>query len=970
MCSLRKNVDIVRELTKNKIDIIFLQETFTVDEKLGELDFIDEFYESVGVGAVFSDKSLVSMSGRPKGGMACLWRKGNHFKVDKIVLDRNLCVFSISVANYKIVLVNVYLNSDIWETATLTEYLENLIRLETILSDFEYDCMYFIGDFNADPFTGRAWGNLREFMERNSLTCFDYDILDSDTFTFTNYGDSHCKWLDHIIGRGCQGVIVKDLQVHYDLIGSDHLPISMTLEVNSENIDCPIVQNIGTVDEYHGYIDWKCLKTDEVKVIETLAMDIMGNFLNMKVNQCCNVGCRKESHLSQIDDMYELLVTSVLTASRLFHKRKVRKFKFKVIPGWNRNIKQLHSLAREQYLKWLELGRHRNTVQFDRMKESRKTFKNALKDCKVNEFRETCISIEERFKNKQMNNFWREVKQKKCKSKMSNVIDGKNDSPSILNIFTDKFLKLPNDNNEIFSVEEQGFIEKLKEKWRTSRKFHVKVSASTIRKLCKSLNSGMGHDGIHSSFLCSLSDEFLNNIACLMNCSFVHCSIPVDILKGDINPTIKDVKGNTTESSNYRPVMQSSCILKLFELHLLSILEEKTSFNFRQYGFRKGCSTGDACYILKETAYEYIRNRGKAFAAFIDLSKAFDMVDHLILGEQLLDRNIPPDIVFIIMHYLRNQRARICWSDSKGPYLNIDKGVRQGGILSPFLFKLYIDDVIHKLSSQSVGCQLGFLRANIIAYADDLVILSDTLEHLEYLYSILEEGLSNLKLLMNKNKSKCMIFRKTVGNNPVREVRLKDDSFEVVSQYKYLGYVIQESLMDDADVKFRLNTFYSQFNSVFRNFNKVSIETFLFLFNAYCLPEYGLSLWNAKAICNRQIFRSFETAFSNSLKKVVGVPFYSSSHVTAEMCRQLLFKHHYALLQARFVKRVLSSKNEINMLCLPYLKNGYLCESVLKLFTETYECNIYENDLDVLEARLEWVQKHENRRGVCHFYGV
>ena len=129
-------------------------------------------------------------------------------------------------------------------------------------------------------------------------------------------------------------------------------------------------------------------------------------------------------------------------------------------------------------------------------------------------------------------------------------------------------------------------------------------------------------------------------------------------------------------------------------------------------------------------------------------------------------------------------------------------------------------------------------------------------------------------------------------------------------------------------------------------------------------------MWNAKAICNRQIFRSFETAFSNSLKKVVGVPFYSSSHVTAEMCRQLLFKHHYALLQARFVKRVLSSKNEINVLCLPYLKNGYLCESVLKLFTETYECNIYENDLDVLEARLEWVQKHENRRGVCHFYGV
>ena len=117
------------------------------------------------------------------------------------------------------------------------------------------------------------------------------------------------------------------------------------------------------------------------------------------------------------------------------------------------------------------------------------------------------------------------------------------------------------------------------------------------------------------------------------------------------------------------------------------------------------------------------------------------------------------------------------------------------------------------------------MRANIIAYADDLVILSDTLEHLGYLYNILENELNNLKLVMNKNKSKCMILSKTVGNDPVREVQLMHDSFEVVSQYMYLGHIIHESLLDDADVKLRLNTFYSQFNSDFRNFDKVSIET-------------------------------------------------------------------------------------------------------------------------------------------------
>ena len=56
VCSLHKNIDVVRKLTENKYDIIFLQETFVVDDKLGEIDYIDEFYESIGVGAVYSEK--------------------------------------------------------------------------------------------------------------------------------------------------------------------------------------------------------------------------------------------------------------------------------------------------------------------------------------------------------------------------------------------------------------------------------------------------------------------------------------------------------------------------------------------------------------------------------------------------------------------------------------------------------------------------------------------------------------------------------------------------------------------------------------------------------------------------------------------------------------------------------------------------------------------------------------------------
>ena len=103
-------------------------------------------------------------------------------------------------------------------------------------------------------------------------------------------------------------------------------------------------------------------------------------------------------------------------------------------------------------------------------------------------------------------------------------------------------------------------------------------------------------------------------------------------------------------------------------MHILDILEEKLFFDFRQLSFSKRMSTNDAYFIIRETVTPYTKDNGKAFAAFIDLSKAFDKINHNILGNMLLERNIPPDIVYTLMTYLRNQKARIVWNKQNGNY--------------------------------------------------------------------------------------------------------------------------------------------------------------------------------------------------------------------------------------------------------------------------------------------------------------
>ena len=581
-CSLKKNIDLVRDLASGQFDIIALQETFVVEEKLGHLDFIDENYECVGVPAVFSEKVLTAAAGRPEGGMAFLWKKKSNFKVNKVITETNFMILDIAVGSHNILIINVYMNSDIWEIATLEKYLHTLSALTDIIVDMNFDSIFFMGDFNADPTSGRAWRNLSRFMDTSSLKCFDVIALPHDSFTFLSYGNSASRWLDHVIGRVHDDVTVNNIKILHDMIGSDHRPLTFSLEISIHADPILVQSNICLANSHH--INWSKLSDGDFKKINFKVDLLLQGFREHSVFDCSVVGCHADDHLKHIDGLLTRMVSSVSIASEEFERSFVKINKFKVIPGWNRNVKSFHMAARDCYLEWVTNGKPLDTLSHDKMKQTRREFKNALNSCKVNEHIESCQSIVENAINKNFRQFWKEVKIQKGVKKNTNIINGKNDNSDICNIFADKFLTSKEDTRDA----ESEFINKIKQKWLNSKKMHIRMSVPTLRKIILSLNPGMGHDGIHSIFLKNASNDFLTNLSHLLNVWYVHCYLPIEVLKGTLYPTVKDLKGNVTEASNYRPVMQSSCLLKIFEKHTLNILSEKIHFNHRQYGFKRG----------------------------------------------------------------------------------------------------------------------------------------------------------------------------------------------------------------------------------------------------------------------------------------------------------------------------------------------------------------------------------------------
>ena len=409
-------------------------------------------------------------------------------------------------------------------------------------------------------------------------------------------------------------------------------------------------------------------------------------------------------------------------------------------------------------------------------------------------------------------------------------------------------------------------------------------SKRDISNCIKLLKETLGFDHIHSNHL-KLSSELLHDVIAKLFSSFIiHSFLPPEMIKGIITPIVKNKLGNLCSSDNYRPVMNSSVFLKLFEYCLLLKIDPYVTLNDRQHGFRKSYSTSTACFMLKETILNYTQAGSNVYGCFLDISKAFDTVDHSTLIYFLHKLGIPACLVNIIEYMYDNQIASVRYMNSFSEEWKIENGVRQGGVMSGLLFNVYIDYLLNRISDMNVGCKIGVVNVNVIAYADDIVLLAPSANALRLLINAANECASELMLSFNYDKTKVMIFYhcsfKTHYNFENGFI-VNAHTIEVVKSIKYLGYVISDNLEYIEDLNRVKNKFYAEFNVILRNFHFTDRRIQMLLFKQYCLQFYGTELWFGvkRPICE---FKQFAVGYHKAVKKLIGVPMHENNHYASQ----------------------------------------------------------------------------------------
>jgi hypothetical protein len=313
-----------------------------------------------------------------------------------------------------------------------------------------------------------------------------------------------------------------------------------------------------------------------------------------------------------------------------------------------------------------------------------------------------------------------------------------------------------------------------------------------VRSLQKQKSCGL--DSVCAEVYQAAFDILSPFIVTLFNILFERGLYPSSWGDGLIVPVHK--KGDVNNASNYRAITLVTVISKIYShvltarLHTWAENYDKISIN--QFGFQKNKSTADCIFVFHSIVSKVLSSGNKLYCAFVDFQRAFDNVNRDYLWYKLVQEGVSSKLLSAVKAIYNSVRSCVKHNDCMSDFFQSHCGVKQGEPLSPFLFVLFINDMVSNINHDLIDIvDVHALQLFLLLYADDSVFFAKSKESLQSMMNDLQDYCCTWGLTVNTEKTKVMVFENGRKTEPI--IYYNNVVIDVVEYFSYLGVTLYKN---------------------------------------------------------------------------------------------------------------------------------------------------------------------------------
>lgn len=613
-----------------------------------------------------------------------------------------------------------------------------------------------------------------------------------------------------------------------------------------------------------------------VRVCELEKAEVREAFVVLIVNEWERI---RNTRVLSVEEEWETFKSIVMAcAARVCGYKSIGRKK-QGSAWWDEEVKELVREKRRLFELYVTDRSERSREEY---REKKQEVKRVTRQKKNESDERDGMNLSRRFReNKKL--FWSDVNRKrKQRDQMSMKVrdsDGNmiNEESGVKERWTEYFEWLLNvDDGRRAELTESG-LEGIHEY--ANEEFEVSVD--DVRKAVNKLKKGKspGVDGITSEMLKCGGECLLEWLRRVCNVCLLNEKVPNDWMRAIIVPIYKG-KGDRSDCRNYRGISLLSIPGKVYGRILIEKVRSMTEglIGEEQCGFRSGRGCVDQVFVLKQMSEKCVDKNKSLYVAYMDLEKAYDRIDREAMWRVLGMYGINGQLMKAVQSLYEKSEACVRVCREEGDWFEVGVGLRQGCVMSPWLFNLFMDAVMKEVREKAgdVGVMLRDVRQNVewkvewLMFADDTVLVGDSEEKLERLVQEFGRVCQRRKLAVNVTKSKVMKVGKNGEENEMN-VSLNNRRMEEVETYRYLGVDVSNDGGVGDEVNHRIGEAKKAWGALKDLWKKryVSREAKVGMYEGIVEPSllYGCEVWSLKVRDRKRI----EAVEMECLRNICGV---------------------------------------------------------------------------------------------------